>query len=71
MRQANSLDRSASKPTPGNEDISETAGDALASACLFAIVGGLVFALAIVPAVSVILVGAVLGAVAGIAIAYQ
>ena len=66
MRLASSFDTVQSQ-----EQAPDRVGDALASACLFGIVGGLVFAFAIVPAVSAILVGATIGALAGIVIAYH
>lgn len=66
MRLANSLDRNTTA-----DQVSERAGDALASACLFGIVGGLVFALAIVPTIPAVALGAVIGAAIGIVVAYQ
>lgn len=79
MRLVRSLESSSSnvsfatniaQPQPA-EPTADSVGDALASACLCGIVGGLIFAVAIVPALSVIVVGAVLGAGCGIVIAYH
>lgn len=48
-----------------------SSGDALASACLFGIVGGLLFAVAIAPAAGAIVLGGIIGAMVGIVVAYQ
>jgi uncharacterized membrane protein len=65
MRLANSIESVPSAEHP------DRVGDALASACLFGIVGGLVFALAVVPTIGAVLVGAAIGAIGGIFIAYH
>ena len=70
MRLANSLE-SVRPHDPAAEHMPDRVGDALASACIFGIVGGFVFAVAIVPTVSAVLVGAAIGGIAGVIIAYH
>lgn len=48
-----------------------SSGDAIAAACLFGIVGGLIFGVAVAATVGAVLVGATLGAVVGIIVAYR
>ena len=52
-------------------DQSASTGDAVAAACLFAIVGGLLFGVVVAPAISAVLTGAILGGIVGIIVAYQ
>lgn len=57
--------------TLDNDQQPANTGDAIASACLFGIVGGLIFGVAVAATIPAVLSGAFLGAVVGIFVAYQ
>jgi hypothetical protein len=57
--------------TLDNDHQPATTGDAIASACLFGIVGGLIFGLAVAATIAAVFSGAFLGVIVGIVVAYQ
>lgn len=54
-----------------DQDQSTNSSDALAAACLFGIVGGLLFGVAVAATVPAVAIGALLGAIVGIFVAYH
>lgn len=56
--------------TLDKDEQNATSEDAIASACLFGILGGLIFGIAVAMTIPAIVAGSLLGMIAGIVVAY-